>query len=334
MTSRTSFRRVVLMGAASLATALAAVPLAARAADPDDAWPRRPIRLVVPFPPGGGTDLVGRLLAERLATSLKQNVIVDNRPGATGIIGTEAVAKAAPDGYTLGIGISATHAINASLFAKLPYDPLRDFEPVAQITAGGTLLLASNASGLRSVADLVAAAKAKPGGVSYASWGNGSGGHLSGESLKMLAGIDMVHVPYKGVAALTNDLLAGHVPVAYGDVQSSLPHVRAGRIRALALSGPERAPCLPEVPTLKEQGVAFDTASWYGVFAPAKTPRAIIERLNAEVNAILHAPDVRERLAQLCIEPARTSPGQFAAIVARDIEVWRKIVNASGAKAE
>ncbi|AQV97197.1 ABC transporter substrate-binding protein [Cupriavidus necator] len=318
-------RRDVLRGLAALGLGAAAGPLYA-----SNAWPARPIRLVVPAPPGGGTDLFARTLAQTLGKALGQTIVVDNKPGATGIIGNDAVAKASPDGYTLLFTYAATVVINQTLQPKLPYDGLRDLVPVAQIGAGGNFLVVTPDFPARTLKEFVAYVLKHPDAYDYGSWGIGSGGHLTMESLKMQTGMKLRHVPYKGVAQILTDMQGGVVKAAFVDTSSSLPLIRAGKLRALAISGTRRGPVTPDVPTMTEQGYPFDTDSWYGLFAPAGTSAAIVQRLNAEVNRLLADAPMRERFLQLNMgmAPARSAE-QFAQTVRADVGVWGKVIQAN-----
>lgn len=306
----------------ALAGALSTTPAAAQ-----DGYPTKTITLVVPTAPGGGTDTMARLFAERLGKTLGQQMIVDNRPGANGMLGTDIVARAAPDGYTLLFTYAAAQVVNPSLYKKIPYDAAKAFAPVAQIGRGGNLLLVRADLPVKTLKEFVDYAKARPGKLTYCSWGNGSGGHLSMESLKKQAGLDLTHVPYKGSAACTQDILGGQVDAGFGDVTSTLQHVRAGKVRALAVSGPTRVPQLPDVPTMNEAGYPFTTYAWYGIFAPAATPPAIVKRLNTEVNKLLADPAMREKLAALNLTDLPTpTPEQFAETVRNDMAAWGKLV--------
>lgn len=321
-----------------LARALAAIalctPLAAPiAASAQDGYPNKPIRLIVPFPAGGGTDAIGRLVGDRLAQRLKQPVVVENRAGAGGAIGTEAAARAAPDGYTLLIGSSGTIVMLPNLH-KVPYDPVNDLAPIAQITQGGLLLVAHPQAGIENMGDVLRQARDKPSGLTYASGGIGTGGHIIGESIKFLTQANLVHVPYKGGAPSIADTIAGHVPLLIGETQGTLAHVNGGRLKAVAVAGPERSACLPNVPTLKEQGVAFELTYWWGLLAPARTPRPIVDMLNREVNDILRQPDVLAQLGQMCQGAARGSADDYARVVSAELRDWGKLIRGANIKPE
>ncbi|WP_404993740.1 Bug family tripartite tricarboxylate transporter substrate binding protein [Cupriavidus pauculus] len=300
----------------------------------DDSYPARPIRLVVPFPPGGGTDVIGRMVAARLSTVLKGTVVVENVAGATGTIGSAQVARAAPDGYTLLLGISATHAIAPSMFPKLPYEPLRDFVPISRIAYGGNVLVANTSLPAHDVRALIALAK-KPGtDLTYGSWGPGSGGHLAGESLNVSAGIHMRHVPYKGVAPMLNDVMGGTLPVAMSDLAGTLALIRSGKVRALAVSGSERSPALPDVPTFAESGIAFRVDSWFALFAPARTPPAIVDKLESAMQEAMRDPALQAQIGAFGMRYAPISRAQFSAQIREDTQVWSSLVKSSGAALE
>jgi tripartite-type tricarboxylate transporter receptor subunit TctC len=313
------------------ATALLAMPAAAQA----PAYPAKPIRYVVPYPPGGPLDIVARSLAQKLGPRLGQQVLVDNRPGAGGNIGAELVAKAPADGYTILMGAVATHAINPHLYRTLPYDPVRDFTPVTLITQVPNVLVVHPSLPVRSVSDLIALARAKPGALSFGSGSIGSAGHLAGELFKVMAKVDMVHVPYKGAAPAVADLLGGQIQLMFDNLASALPHVKAGRLRAVAVTTERPSPQVPQLPTIAASGLpGFDVSTWFGVFAPAGLPPAILERLHAELSAALKQPDVRAQLANLGAEPAALSPQAFAAFVQRELAKYEAVVRASGARVD
>jgi tripartite-type tricarboxylate transporter receptor subunit TctC len=299
------------------------------------AYPSKAVRLICPFPPGGVVDTVSRIVAQKLSESLGQAVIVDNKPGAGGNIAAEFVAKSPADGYTLLTGTIATHAINVSLFSKMPYDAERDFVPVSMAATNTNLVLVNPKFAVNSMAELVAYAKANPGKLNYGTAGSGTAQHLAGELFKTTAGIDMVHVPYKGAGPGINDLLAGEIPLMFVDISISLPHIRAGRLRALAVTGAKRSLQLPEVPTIAESGLhGFDVIAWFGVFAPAGTPREIVMRLNADIVRGLSVAEVRERLLAVGLEAVTSTPEQLGAFVKSEIARWSRVVKASGAKVD
>lgn len=293
-------------------------------------WPSKPVRIVQPFAAGGGGDIVTRLLAEKMQADLGQPVVVENRPGAGGNIGAQHVARQPADGYTL-MTTSGGFAIAPSLFKNLGYDPLKDFVPITKMAVAPLLVLVRADSPLRTLADLVALAKKEPKGVSYASFGTGSPSHMIGESLNRQAGITMAHVPYSAGNAAT-DLLGGQVTLAILDALSQTPQVKAGKLRALALNGPQRLPALPDVPTLTESGYPFDLVGWHGMFAPTGTPREVVERLNRLVNQIIAMPDVKARLFELAMFPVQppTTPEQWGAMFRQDVQAWGELVRSAG----
>lgn len=295
-------------------------------------YPDRPIKLVVPFPAGGDTDILGRLIANGLSQGLKQTVTVENRAGATGMIGVEAVAKSKPDGYTILLTITATQAMLPHLHSKMPYDALKDFTPIGQAVRSGIILLVGPDVPAKSVQELISLAKSKPNGLPYASWGNGSGGHLIGEGIKLASGANLSHVPYKGVAPALNDLMAGHIPVMFTGFGAAIPLINSGKVRALAVIGAQRSPILPDVPTLIEQGINFDGEAWMGLFAPAGTSPEIVKRLNTELNKTLELPEVTQRLRSLGFVPQPTTPEQFGATALTFWEKWGKIIRTLGIK--
>jgi tripartite-type tricarboxylate transporter receptor subunit TctC len=298
-------------------------------------YPERPIRLVVPFPPGGGSDIVGRTIAQKLGDVLGQQIIVDNRGGAGGNIGTDIVAKAVPDGYTLVMALSGPFSINGSLLGKLPFDPLRDFALITLAGATPNLLVAHPTLPAQSVKDLIALAKSSPGKINFASSGLGTPAQLAGELFNTMAGVKLVHVPYKGAAPALTDLLAGQVQLMFSTMPPALPHAKAGKLRAIAVTSAKRSLTTPELPTIAEGGLpGFEAITWYGMAAPAGTPPAIVGRLNAEVVKLLHLPDVRERLLATGTEAAGTSPAEFAAYIKSEIVKWAKVIKESGARAE
>jgi tripartite-type tricarboxylate transporter receptor subunit TctC len=314
--------------------AWAALALAAAAdsahAQSGSAFPSRPLRVVVGYAAGGPNDIVARALSQKLTEALGQQVVVDNRPGADGIIGTDLVAKSPPDGHTLAL-VSPSHTINPAVQTKLPYDPLRDFSPVTLAAAGPTLLVVHPSLPVKSVKELVAIAKKRPGELHYGSSGAGGTLHLAGELLRSRTGIDISHVPYKGVAPATIDLLGGQISLMFDPIVAALPHVRSGKLRPLAVTGSKRTALLPGLPTMEEAGVSdFEVIIWYGLLAPAKTPRAAIDRLNAEVVRIVQSAEMKERFASLGAEPFGLSVDAFGAFLATDLAKWGKLVKATG----
>jgi tripartite-type tricarboxylate transporter receptor subunit TctC len=298
-------------------------------------YPSKPIRFVVPYPAGGPLDTVARLLGQKVAESTKQPVIVDNKPGAGGNIGADAVAKAPPDGYTILMGAVATHAINPTLYAAMPYDASRDFIPVTQVASTPNVLVVNPSVPAANVREFIAYAKANPGKLNFGSGSTGSAGHLAGELFKTMAGVDMTHVPYKGAAPAMNDLIGGQIQLMFDNLASSLAQVRAGRVKALAVTTARRSALAPELPTIAESGLPrFDINTWFGIFVPAGTPRAVVERLHAEFTRALAAPDVRERMIALGAEPAGNKPEEFAAYIRAEADKYARVIRASGAKAD
>jgi tripartite-type tricarboxylate transporter receptor subunit TctC len=291
-------------------------------------YPARPVHLVVPYVAGGAADIFGRTLGQKLGEALHQSFIVENKPGANGGIGSDFVAKAAPDGYTLLATASGPIVVNPVLYARVPYDPVKDFAPVAQGSVYQYVLVTLATSPIKSLADLVAAARAKPGAVSYGSTGVGGGNHLAGELLALSTGIQLTHVPYKGSAAALADLLGGQISFMFDTVITSVPQIRAGKLRAFAVSSAKRASSLPEVPTMQEAGIAgFDISQWQGVLAPAGTPRAVVDRLNAAIVKALSSPEVRERLVtQGGNEIVTGTPEQFSALIRSDLRTYAKLI--------
>ena len=311
---------------------LCVLPLLMACAVQAQDYPNKPIRIFVPFPAGGGTDVVARKLAEHLRQDLGQPVVVENKPGASGNIGADQVARSTPDGYTLLV-TAAPFAIAPAMFKSLTFDPVKDFTPVAQLATVPLLLVTRTESPLNSVADIVAASRKAPDSLSYASFGNGSPPHLVGESMKLLTGTRMVHVPYKGGQAALPDILSGQIGFAIMDVVSMTPLVKAGRLKALAITGPQRAPSLPEVPALSQAGVPFDTVGWHAMFGPAGMPATVTDRLNAAVAKAMATPDMRALIVNggsIPVEPA-TSAAQWGRQFRSDVETWGKVARDSGA---
>ena len=297
-------------------------------------YPSKVIRVIVPQSAGGSTDLVARPIAKIMSESLGQPVIVDNRPGAGSIVGCDAVAKSPPDGYTL-LMVAASFSITPSLVKQLPFDPVQDFSPVTQISAFPNILVVQSSSPIKTVGEFIAYAKARPGQLNYGSSGIGTGTHLSTEMFKYMAGIDLVHVPYKGGAPSVGALLAGQVQVVLATISTALPHVKSGSLRALAVTTGQRWPSVADLPTLAEAGLTgYDYASWVGLLAPAKTPVPIVARLWTEASKAARTPEMKKVLAQEAAEPVGNSPEQFAAVIEREIATWKKVVAAAGIKAE
>jgi len=320
---------------------LVGLPTSRSALAQGTAYPSRPIRLIVPYPPGGPLDIAARGLAERVKDSLG-TVVVENRAGAGGNVGVDFVAKQPADGYTLVIGAVATHAINPWLFAKLPYDPVRDFAPITLIAQVPNVLVmppeTATRLGIDSVASLIAYMRRNPGKLSYASGGNGSGGHMAGELLKSMARVSMVHIPYPGAAPAQLSLLAGQTDLMFDNLASAAAHIRAGKLRAFAVTTATRSPSFPDLPTMAEAGgrdlAGFDVSTWFGVLAPAGTPQQVIDRLNEEFRRALATADMRERLAKMGAEPAPNSPAEFAALIRSELAKYEKVVKFSGARVD
>ncbi|MEK6594127.1 MAG: tripartite tricarboxylate transporter substrate binding protein [Pseudomonadota bacterium] len=311
------------------ALAMAAVMLTCSAAAQN--YPSKPIRVVVVSTPGGSVDTMARTVGPKLAEKWGQQVIVDNRPGAGGAIAAEIVARAPPDGYTLIMGTVASFATNVSLRKKLPYDPVRDFVPITLVATQNLMLLIHPSVPAKSVKELVALAKKRPGTLAFASAGNGTGGHLSGELFKMLAGVDLLHVPYKGVAPALIDVVSGQVTMTFASILSSLPQVKAGKLRPLAVTGGQRSPAAPQLPTMIEAGVkGYESATWYGLLAPAGTPPDITAKLNAEVVAILKSPEMHDRLSKEGADPVGNTSAEFGKFIQSEIDKWRKVIQAAG----
>lgn len=299
------------------------------------AWPAKPIRLVVPYSAGGTADLLGRSIARKLGESLGQQVIIENRTGAGGGIGADLVAKSKSDGYTLLMGTIATHAINPNLYPDNPYDPVKDFAPVLLVATMPNLLVVNPAVPAKNVRELIALAKAKPGELAFASAGSGTTQHLSGELFKKMAGVDMLHIPYKGNAPAVADLVGGQVQVMFDNIPISLQQVRAGKLRALAVTGPKRSPVLPDIPTIAEAALpGYSVTSWFALFAPAGTPAEIVATLNKEAHKALGDKTVHQQLVDQGIEPAGGTPEQLAAHIRAELSRWKKIVAESGATVE
>lgn len=314
--------------------ALLAAPLAppAHAQAP---YPHQPIRIVVPFPAGGATDILARAVAARLTEAWKAQVFVDNRPGAGGNLGSELVAKAPGDGYTILMGTVGTHAINASLYRKMPYDHVKDFAPIVLVAAVPNVLVVNPSLPVHSVAELIAYGKAHPGQLNFASSGNGTSIHLSGELFKVMSGVQMTHVPYKGSAPALADLIGGQVQLMFDNLPPSLPQIKAGKLRALAVTTATRAPALPDVPTVAEAGLpGFEASSWFGLLAPAGTPRDVVAKLNGEIANWLATPEAKEKLAAIGAIAAGGTPDDFARHIAAETTKWAGVVKASGAKVD
>ncbi|MDB5867010.1 MAG: hypothetical protein JWO70_4816 [Betaproteobacteria bacterium] len=297
-------------------------------------YPVKPVRIIVPFAPGGGTDIIGRAIAPRLSEALGQQVIIDNRPGAGTIIGAELAARAAPDGYTMFMGINGTMAINPSMYKKLPYDPVKDFAPVGMLGVGPNVLVVHPSLPARSVKDLIALAKAHPGKLSYASSGTGGAPHLAGELLKSMGHIDMTHIPYKGAGPATIDLLAGHVQVMFAGLGAAIPHIRANKVRGLAVASAKRSVTIPELPAIAETLPGFEASTWFALFVPTGTPKDVVTRLHSEVGKVMARKDVHQQLIAQGYETTAGTPEQLAAQIKQDITRWAGVIRGAGIQPE
>jgi tripartite-type tricarboxylate transporter receptor subunit TctC len=323
-------RRALAAAALSACVLLAAALPAAAQSD----YPNKQITVIVPYPPGGGTDVIARIVQDRLREKLGQPVVIENRAGAAGSIGTALAAKAAPDGYTVLLTLSS-HTINPAIYPKLPFDTQRDFEPVAMVASLPQILVANPGFAAKTLPDLIAMGKAKPGSLSYASVGNGSPGHLAGELLNQRTGIKAVHIPYRGGGPAVTDVMGGQVPLLWVSIPAAAQFVKQGKLRALAVSTLKRSAAFPDVPTAEEAGLAgFEVDSWYAAFVPARTPRPVIERLNRAFNEVLALPDIREKLLAQGAEAVGGSPEALGKVVAAEIPRWQKLVAETGIKAD
>jgi tripartite-type tricarboxylate transporter receptor subunit TctC len=297
-------------------------------------YPARPIRVVVPYTPGGITDVATRMVMQEVAKPLGQNIIVDNRPGANSIVGAEIVAKSIPDGYTLA-SVIAAHAANQTLYPKLPYDAIKSFAPVSLLVTAPLIVCVTNSLPVKTPKELIDLAKAKPGELTFASSGSGTSIHLSGELFKSMAGIQMTHIPYKGSGPMLIDLMSGTTSMAFDNLSASIAHIKAGKLKALATTGPQRAPALPDLPTISEAGLTgYDSTSWNAVYAPAGTPKEIVDRLNRELRAILESPETKKFFAEQGAEAGGGTPQQLDAFMRAETTKWAKVVKESGAKVD
>ena len=321
-----------------LLTAMLSALLFAAAAAPVGAqdFPSRPLRIIVPYPPGGGTDRVARIIGEKLAEQMSQPVVIDNRAGAGGVVGTEASARATPDGYTMVLGSTATHAVNPSLYSKPGYDPIADFVAISPLATTPAILVVNAGLQVSSLQELLAMLRAPRPGVSmtFASAGAGSLQHMAGELFKSMTKADILHVPYKGAAPAMTDLLAGHVTMAFDTMPSAMLHVRAGKLKALGISSPKRVPSLPDVPAIAEFVPGYELITWYGLLAPRGVPALIVERLNGEVRKALESRDVADKLTQAGLDPMWSGAAEFAAMVRAEVPRMRQLIQASGARAD
>jgi len=297
------------------------------------AYPARAVRYVVPFPPGGATDIIARIIAQKLSEAWSQSVFVENRAGAAGAIGSEAVAKSPPDGYTILMGTTSTHAVGPAVNPKLPFDNIADFSPVTLVATFPNVLVAHPATA-KTLQELIALLKANPGKYNFASTGAGSSTHLTGELFKLMTATDINHIPYKGTGPILNDLVAGHVSFAFDQITGIMPFVQSGKLRALGVASLERNPALPEVPAIAEILPGFEATAWVGIFAPARTPPEVVAKIQSEVRRIVHASDMVQRMRELGAAPVGNSPGEFAAFVKKDTEKWRNLVRTANIKVE
>lgn len=302
--------------------ALSVIPALASAQN----YPTKPIRLVVPFPPAGATDILSRELARQLSDRLKQSVVVDNRPGAGGTIGSDIVAKSAPDGYTIQMATSSTHSIGPSLNPKIPYNALTDFTPIAHVADSANVLVIAPNVRAASVQELVALLKANPGGYNFGSSGNGTIVHLTGELFKSMTGTYVVHIPYRGTALVVPDMITGQIHILFDNIASAMPHLKDGKLRALAVTSTRRSPLLPDLPTVADTVPGFESTTWFGVFGPKGMPPDVVQRLNAEINAVLGSTEFRERLKTLGYDAAGGTPADFARVVANDSAKWARLI--------
>jgi len=320
---------IFLRALAAVLIALAAAPASAQS------WPAKPIRYIVPFAPGGTTDILARVVGEKLSVALGQQVVVDNKPGQGGSLGAAELARAAPDGYTIGGGTISSHGINATLYEKLSYDPVTSFAPITLYATQPNVLLVHPGVPAKNVREFIELLKSQPDKYAFGSAGTGTSQHISGEMFKTMAGVKMQHIPYRGSGQMLPELLGGTLPVAFDNIASALPHVKAGKLRALAVTTAKRSAVAPDVPTLAESGLpGYELSSWQAVFAPAGTPPAIVDRLYTEIAKILQMPDVQKRLTELGLDLSGMPPGELAALVKADVPRLGKIVKESGAKPE
>lgn len=296
------------------------------------AYPSKPIRLVVPFPPGGPTDILGRAIGAKLGELLGQTVIIDNRGGAGGGIGADNVAKSAPDGHSLLLGTTGTHTINPNLYSKLPYDPIKDFVPISLVVRYLNILVVNPNVPAKSMAELIALAKQKPGQITFGSAGNGSSNHLTAEMLATMTGVKMQHVPYKGSGPALTDVIAGQINFMFDQYSTVAPNIKAGKLRAIGIATRKRHRLLPDVPTIGETVPGFEVSPWYGLFAPAGTPRDIVNRLNTELTKVMNSKEIHERMTTLGWDPVTNTPEEFAAQIKSELGVWADVVKKSGAR--
>ncbi len=313
-----------------LAATLAAVSAVASA----QPFPNKPLKIIVPSTPGDGSDILARAIGQKLSERWGQPVVIENRPGAGGVVGTEAAARSTADGYTVIMGNAGSHAINQALYPKLSYDVVRDFAPITLVASAPNVFVVNNSVPAKTVAEFIALAKKEPGKYSFASGGTGSSAHLNGEMLKAFAGIEMTHVPYKGSSPAVTDLIGGQVQLMIGNLPPILPHIKSGKVRALGVSTLKRFAATPDLPPVADTVPGYESLAWFGLFAPAATPSDIVTKWHTDVVAVLALPEIRERVAQLGFEVVGNTPEAYAALVKNDIAKWQRVVKASGAKAE
>lgn len=324
MNKRTALRRSILL------TALAATLPLATVVSAQENYPARAVKIVVPYPPGGTTDLLARALSVRLTSALNQTVIVENKPGAGGAIGAAHVARSTPDGYTLLMGTVATHGINP-VVAQVAYDPIKDFKPITNVADTPNVLTVNVDTPYKTLSDILNAARARPGGLSFGSTSHGGSPHMSGELLKTLANVDMVHVAYKGGGPMLNDLIGGQIPLGFDNLPSSMPHIRSGKVRPIAVTTSKRWPGAPEIPTMAESGVpGYEVSAWFGLLAPAGTPDAVVNLLHRTVAEILREPEMARQLLELGAQPVANTPQAFARAIETDLQKWRKVAKTAG----
>jgi tripartite-type tricarboxylate transporter receptor subunit TctC len=297
-------------------------------------YPNKPLKLILPFPPGGGTDILGRVIAERLSANLGQPVVTENRGGAGGNVGAEAAARSSPDGYTIVL-VAPSLAISPTLYSKLNYDPVKDLAPISLVATVPNVMITHPSVPAQTLQEFIALVRSRPGAMNFGSGGSGTSNHLAGELFNIVAGTKLVHIPYKGVNLAMQDVLSGQVHLVFIGIPAAAPHIKAGRLRALALVAPQRTLALPEVPTVAEAGLKdFEVTTWYGVMAPAGTPRPVITRLNSELVKIMHTPDTKERLAGMATDPLTSTPEEFAAYLKQEIAKWGDVVRKANLKAD
>ncbi len=324
-------RRRTLLGLCAFAGALCAGSVFAQTT----AYPNRPIRLIIPFPPGGATDIIGRTLAQKLTTQLGQPVVVDNKPGAGGTLGSNEASKAAPDGYTLLLATNSTHSIAPLLYKNIPYSALKDFAPISEVATATNVLIVTPNLPVKDVRELIALAKAKPDALNFASSGNGTVVHLQSELFKLMSGTQLTHVPYKGTALAIPDLISGQTHMLFDSLVSALPHIKGGKVKALAVTSTKRTALLPDIPTVIESGLpGYEVNTYFGLFAPAGTPREIVQRLQREAAAAVQSADVRDRFAGQGAEPVGGTPEALTALIRSETEKWKRVIDSGHVKAE